>query len=67
MVVPIGYVKSQQCKYTKKLIVWVDDSGLSRAWKDVARKEGWFGRGFEIRTMDEWADQLVEVTDDNGE
>ena len=42
-----------------------NDLGLSRAWKDVARKEGWFSKGFEVRTLDEWAEQLVEVADDN--
>lgn len=37
--------------------------GLSRAWRDTARREKWDGR-FKVMTMDEWAGELVEVNEE---
>jgi hypothetical protein len=37
-------------------------TGLSRAWKDIKKKENWDGH-FSIKLLDEWAEQLVEVGD----
>jgi hypothetical protein len=34
--------------------------GLSRIWKEVARRERWDG-GFAIHLLDDWAEVLVEV------
>jgi len=36
--------------------------GLSRAWKDLKKKEKW-GGDFTIKLLDEWSEQLVEVGD----
>jgi hypothetical protein len=37
-------------------------TGLSRAWKDLKKKEKW-GGDFTIKLLDEWSEQLVEVGD----
>ena len=33
----------------------------------VAKRERWFEKGFEMRTMDEWGQQLVEVAEEGRE
>jgi hypothetical protein len=45
----------------------MQETGLSRAWRVAAKRERWFEMGFEIRTMDEWGEQMVEVTEDESE
>jgi len=45
----------------------MQETGLSRAWRVAAKRERWFEMGFEIRTMDEWGEQMVEVTEDVSE
>lgn len=40
--------------------LWSWSDGLSRAWKEVSRRERW-GERFSIHLFDEWAEQLVEV------
>ena len=42
--------------------LWSFSAGLSRVWRQVAKREKWFERGFEIYNLDDWADCLVEVT-----
>ncbi|WWD16244.1 hypothetical protein CI109_100670 [Kwoniella shandongensis] len=45
--------------------LWSFSAGLSRAWKEAARKERWNETGkFTILNMDDWAEQLVEVATD---
>lgn len=44
------------CGYRELMI------GLSRAWKDLKKKEKW-GADFTIKLLDEWSEQLVEVGD----
>ena len=40
--------------------LWSWSEGLSRAWKEVAKREKW-GGAFGIYLLDEWAEALVEV------
>ncbi|WVQ99061.1 hypothetical protein IAU59_006193 [Kwoniella sp. CBS 9459] len=45
--------------------LWSFTAGLSRAWKETARRERWHELGkFTIWALDDWADQLVEVGDE---
>ncbi|WWC60735.1 uncharacterized protein I303_103311 [Kwoniella dejecticola CBS 10117] len=42
--------------------LWSFTSGLSRAWKETAKREKWYEMGkFTIWAMDDFAEQLVEV------
>jgi hypothetical protein len=43
-----------------KVELWSWSEGLSRIWKEVARRERWDG-GFAIHLLDDWAEVLVEV------
>ncbi|WVQ69699.1 uncharacterized protein L199_007919 [Kwoniella botswanensis] len=46
--------------------LWSFTSGLSRAWKDIARRERWYEMGkFTIWALDDWAEQLVEVGEED--
>ncbi|KAK6903312.1 hypothetical protein I203_108577 [Kwoniella mangroviensis CBS 8507] len=46
--------------------LWSFTSGLSRAWKDIARRERWYEIGrFTIWALDDWAEQLVEVGEED--
>lgn len=40
--------------------LWSWSDGMSRAWKDVSKREKW-GSRFGIHLLDDWAEQLVEV------
>ncbi|WWC89669.1 uncharacterized protein L201_004594 [Kwoniella dendrophila CBS 6074] len=41
-------------------------SGLSRAWKEIAKREKWYELGkFTIWALDDWAEQLVEVGEED--
>ncbi|WVF71843.1 hypothetical protein IAT40_006652 [Kwoniella sp. CBS 6097] len=45
--------------------LWSFTAGLSRAWKETARRERWHELGkFTIWALDDWAEQLVEVGDE---
>ncbi|KAK8869497.1 hypothetical protein IAR55_000062 [Kwoniella newhampshirensis] len=45
--------------------LWSFSAGLSRAWKEAARRERWTENGkFTIWSLDDWAEQLVEVATD---
>nr|XP_019042626.1 hypothetical protein I302_09235 [Kwoniella bestiolae CBS 10118]OCF21556.1 hypothetical protein I302_09235 [Kwoniella bestiolae CBS 10118] len=42
--------------------LWSFTSGLSRAWREIAKREKWYELGkFTIWALDDWAEQLVEV------
>ena len=43
--------------------LWSFTSGMSRAWRETAKREGWDGR-FRICAMDEWKEWLVDVNED---
>ncbi|WWD09757.1 hypothetical protein V865_007885 [Kwoniella europaea PYCC6329] len=46
--------------------LWSFTSGLSRAWRDIARRERWYEMGrFTIWALDDWAEQLVEVGEED--
>ncbi|OCF32067.1 hypothetical protein I316_06223 [Kwoniella heveanensis BCC8398] len=46
--------------------LWSFTAGLSRAWKETARRERWHELGkFTIWALDDWAEQLVEVGDED--
>jgi hypothetical protein len=51
--------KSPLCLLGRALLLI---TGLSRAWKDLKKKEHW-GGDFTIKLLDEWSEQLVEVGD----
>ncbi|WWC69093.1 uncharacterized protein I206_103029 [Kwoniella pini CBS 10737] len=45
--------------------LWSFTSGLSRAWKETAKREKWYDMGkFTIWAMDDFAEQLVEVNEE---
>lgn len=56
----VGAVK-EALKRGWRVELWSWSDGLSRAWRDVARRERWTEREFSIHLFDEWAEQLVEV------
>lgn len=43
--------------------LWSFASGLSRAWRETAKREGWDGR-FRVHVMDEWKEWLVDVNEE---
>ncbi|WVR05491.1 hypothetical protein IAU60_002509 [Kwoniella sp. DSM 27419] len=46
--------------------LWSFTAGLSRAWKETARRERWHELGkFTIWALDDWAEQLVEVGEED--
>ncbi|WRT67505.1 uncharacterized protein IL334_004477 [Kwoniella shivajii] len=46
--------------------LWSFTSGLSRAWKETAKREKWYELGkFTIWALDDWAEQLVEVGEES--
>lgn len=46
--------------------LWSFTSGMSRAWRETAKREGWDGR-FRICAMDEWKEWLVDVNEELAE
>lgn len=56
----VGAVK-EALKRAWRVELWSWSDGLSRAWRDVARRERWGASEFGIYLFDEWAEQLVEV------
>ncbi|KAK4686407.1 hypothetical protein P7C73_g3732, partial [Tremellales sp. Uapishka_1] len=46
--------------------LWSFKAGMSRLWKETARREGWLAGGrFAISALDDWAEQLVEVGEED--